>query len=164
MELETGKKIKEAKFFLELLRKIESENQSITGRPPLEEATYFTSALLTACESVTKRYLEKDVKPFIRNLDARTRHRLENMIDKDVDKLRGKHEEMKDLRNDSVHRLQVPANDRRKSSIFGESMWGEVKKELIFDSGKPVVNTFQDYISKLEQLVEKWKKEIQKIK
>lgn len=162
IKLKTDKKIHEAKFFLELLRKIENHNKSITERPVLEEATYLISALLTACGSVTDQYLKEDVTSLICNQDDRTKHGLEKMLDKDVANFRDKHEAMKDLRNKSVHWGQVLADNRRKPSMWGESMWGEVKKELIFDSGKPVVKTFRDYISKLEQFVEKWKKELRK--
>lgn len=75
-------KLAEARFFLGLLRRIES-NQPVTADSLDNEATYFTSALLNACYSVLE-HLECQGKRALRSIATRESKSCETELESDA--------------------------------------------------------------------------------
>jgi len=110
LQLEAEEKIEEAKYFLELLARIETQTQSLTKRALVVEATYLTSALMSACASALSQ-VKGEVKRRVRKnkkISSDSKKKAEKEVDGAVEKFKDDHPEVKTLRNMSIHERSVP--------------------------------------------------------
>ena len=164
LQLEAEEKIEEAKYFLELLARIETQTQSLTKRALEVEATYLTSALMSACASALYQ-VQGEVKRRVREnrknkkITNSSRKKAEKEVDGAVEQFKADHPEVK-LRNISVHKRSVPTEQQSRDG-WGES-WGEPwggRIEFCFSDPpqEPVIETFNNCIRDLEELVKEWR-------
>lgn len=173
-------KLAEAHFFLGLLKRIEKD-KPVTAESLDTEATYFTSALLSACYSVLE-HLERQGKRAFRSIDAHESKSCEAELEGDVAALRaqnsalyatdhdGRSRETYGLRHLSVHHKMVEAKHRdqtRTSTPYGRSRYGGVGHERRFyvdhpHSGDaiPIVATMGEHVGALGELVTRWESRI----
>ena len=173
-------KLAEAHFFLGLLKRIEKD-KPVTAEPLDTEATYLTSALLSACYSVLE-HLERQGKRALRSIDAHESKSCEAELEGDVVALRaqnsalyatdqnGRSRGTYGLRHLSVHHRMVEAKHRdqtRISAPYGRLPYGGVEHERRFyvdhpHSGDaiPIVATMGEHVCALGQLVTRWEARI----
>lgn len=162
LQLEAEEKIEEAKYFLELLARIETQAQSLTKRALELEATYLTSALMSACASALSQ-VEGEVKRRVRKnkkITSDSKKKAEKEVHGAVEKFKVDRPEVKKLRDVSVHECSVPTEQQSRGG-WGES-WGEPwggRTEFCFSDPpqEPVIETFSNCIRDLEQLVREWR-------
>jgi len=176
-------KLAEARFFLALLKRIES-GQTVTPESLDDEATYFMSALLNACYSVMQ-HLGKQGKQALRAAEGEESRELDSCLGKEVDDVRkrnrvlyykprrGESSEESGLRHLSVHHEVVAGKHRERtmgtwgSAMWGEMMFGEVRvvRRLYVDdphSEAPVwiIPRMTEHVRELEELVTRWENHI----
>lgn len=172
-------KLAEARFFLALLKRIEN-CQPVTNEPLDCEATYFTSALLSACYSVLE-HLRKQGKRALRVARNQESKELASCLGKEVDAVlqqnrmlynqpkRSAQPDDWGLRHLSVHHKTVDAkhHDRMLGTLgsaqLGRLKLGEARRErrlYVIDphSGAPVrvVLRMTGHVRELEDLVTNW--------
>ena len=160
-------KLAEARFFLDLLARIEN-GQPVTTEPRDSEATYFTSALLNACYSVLE-HLKKQGKNALRIAGRRD---LAVDLEKAIEDTRRQNpilDHSDGLRSLSVHLKIVDIKHSAGhgggygASMYGTSMYGASGSggQLYVDdpfSGVPVllVPMMTKQVHELEELVRRW--------
>jgi len=155
-------KMEEARFFLELLCWLERECKTLTKRTVQDEATYLTSALMSAGYSVLE-HLKVEILEEVERTDGEAgKIRVENKLGKSVNEFRRKHPEIGTRqRRISVHYCSVPVERHTSgggwgSSGFGERAFGSGGKVELRFSDPPqesVVTTFRTDIRELEQFI-----------
>jgi hypothetical protein len=161
ISVKAQEKMEEARFFLELLCRLENECQPLTKRPVQDEATYLASALMNACYSVLEHLRNGIPMEVERVYGKASKIRIKKELSRSVDKFKKKHPEIGKQRDISVHRNPVPVERHTSgggwgSSRFGESAFGSgVKVELRFSDPpqEPVVATFRMDIRQLEEFI-----------
>ncbi|HQM38552.1 MAG TPA: hypothetical protein PLN64_06630, partial [Candidatus Bipolaricaulis anaerobius] len=159
------KLVEEARFFLSLLRRIETEG-SVTGIGA--EATYFTSAAVNACYSVGE-HLERQGVRAIRQSGRPNAGQYAEELKKQLKDLRAANSDLyKELRDRSVHEEIVPVSPTERiigvwgDGTWGRGRWGGIEKERILyveDGGGKriaVVERLRRYIVELEGLLGRW--------
>lgn len=159
--MKAQEKMEEARFFLELLCRLEKECQTLTKRTVQDEATYLTSALMNACYSVLEHVKAEILGEVERTDGEASKIRIENKLGKSVNDFKARHPEIGvEQRRISVHCRSVPVERHTSggavygSSRYGTSTYGSGRKvELRFSDPprEPVVATFSRDIQELEQ-------------
>ena len=175
-------KLAEARFFLELLRRIEN-SQPVTTDSLDNEATYFTSALLNACYSVLE-HLACRGKQALRSIATRESKSCETELENDIAKARARNSDIygtergapsrrTGLRTLAVHH-EVVAGKRHVQShggwgrgMWGTRMWGASPSSCHLYIDHPVsqarlwiVPRMIEHAQELEKLVTQWENRI----
>jgi hypothetical protein len=173
-------KLAEAHFFLDLLKRIERD-RPLTAASLDTEATYFTSALLSACFSVLE-HLECQGKRALRAINTPESKSCESELEGDVAALRaqnsalyatdenGRSRGTYGLRHLSVHHRMVEARHRdqtRTSAPYGRLRYGAVEHDRRFYVDHPnsgdtilIVATMSEHVCALGELVARWEDRI----
>ena len=175
-------KLAEARFFLELLRRIEN-SQPVTTDSLDNEATYFTSALLNACYSVLE-HLERQGKRALRAANSQGIPMLVKRLEKEIDSFldqngtlyeRDEHRADKGcgLRHLSVHHEVVDGKHQEQhhggwgNGMWGNGMWGAATSTCCLYVDHPtsrerlwIVPRMTVHVQELEELVGHWENRI----
>jgi len=155
-------KMEEARFFLELLCRLEKECKTLTKRTVQDEATYLTSALMNACYSVLE-HLKAEILEEVERTDGEaSKVRIENKLGKSINDFKARHPEIGvEQRRISVHHRSVPIESHTSGGGWGSSMYGTHMygsggtTELRFSDPpqQPIITTFKKDIRELEQFI-----------
>lgn len=160
--MKAQEKMEEARFFLELLYRLEKECKTLTKRTVQDEATYLTSALMNTCYSVLE-HLKAEILGEVERTDGEaSKVRIENKLGKSINDFKARHPEIGvEQRRISVHHRSVPIERHTSGGGWGSSMYGTRMygsggtTELCFSDPpqQPIITTFKKDIRELEQFI-----------